>query len=267
MQGDNGCHFLRRTARRSGDAAFTMVEMLVVIAITGMILSLIMPVVTRTITHARRAVCASNLRQMQRGFTMYLDDHGGRWFPYYEDLPEGRLWFWGLEPGGPRPNAEGLRPLDRSRARLAPYLGEGTVENCPSMPHGAAYFKQKFSTLSYGYGLNAYMIQGLPWARSANVHSIQQIRQPADIITWADSIQINTWQQPASPDNPMLEEWYYLDGRGTPTFHFRHGNKLNTVFLDGSVRALPPDRLDPRCDGQVGYLEPHRQDSLLNTAP
>src|SRR2546425_9551782 len=27
----------------------------------------------------------------------------------------------------------------------------------------------------------------------------------------ADAAQVNTWQAPASPSNPMLEEWYYVD--------------------------------------------------------
>jgi len=251
---------------RAADRAFTLTELMVVTAVISLLLALTLPAVNRAVDAARRTACASNLRQVQRAFTMYLDDHDGRWFPYYQDVPEGRLWFWGLEPGGPKPHSEGMRPLDRSRARLAPYLGEGTVETCPSFPYDSPGFKRKFATRSYGYGVNAYMIQGLPWAARADVRAVQAIRDPSDLITWADAVQINAWQAPASPENPMLEEWYYLDGLGTPTFHFRHGLLLNAAFLDGSVRALPPDRLDPRCDGQVGYLEPHRQDYYLNTA-
>ena len=260
-----------RVARRpptggAASPAFTLTALMVVTAVIGVVLALTIPAVNNAVGGARRTVCASNLRHVQRAFTMYLDDHDGRWFPYYQDLPEGRLWFWGLEPGGPAPHSEGMRPLDRSRARLAPYLGEGTVETCPSFPYAASYFKRKFATRSYGYGVNAYMIQDLPWAQRAGVRSVQGIRDPADLITWADAVQINTWQAPASPSNPMLEEWYYLDGLGPPNFHFRHGLLLNAAFLDGSVRSLPPQRLDPRCDGQVGYLEPHRQDRYLHTA-
>ena len=40
---------------------------------------------------------------------------------------------------------------------------------------------------------------------------MSQIRQPAGTALFADAAQVNDFQDPATPANPMLEEWYYLD--------------------------------------------------------
>ncbi len=235
-----------------------------VVALIGLLIALVLPHLGRGLQAARRTACASNLRQMQTAFTLYLDDHNGRWFPWREMVPEGTLWYWGLEPRGG--GSEGLRPLDRSRARLAPYLGVGTVETCPTFPYDAPYFKRKFTSPSYGYGLNGFMIAGLGMAERTGVLRAHQVQNPSQVVTWADSIQINTWQAPASPSRPMYEEWYWLSTSAPPSFHFRHGRLLNAAFADGRVEALPPDRLDPRLDGRSGFLDPPGEDRHLRTS-
>jgi prepilin-type N-terminal cleavage/methylation domain-containing protein len=246
-------------------SGFTLLELLVSIAIIGLLIALLLPVLSRARGLGSRAVCQSNLRAMNTAFQMYLDDHDGRWFPWREQTPEGVLWYFGLEPAG-GPTVEGRRPLDKSRARLEPYLGHaGGVELCPALPLRAPYFKQKFEYASYGYGLNGYMLDGLPGADRMGVHRMHQVTAPSETITWADAIQINTFQAPASPTNPMLEEWYFLDGMPAPKFHFRHARTLSAAFADHSVRIMRPHALDPRCDGLAGYLSAPRDEFWLLT--
>jgi len=49
---------------------------------------------------------------------------------------------------------------------------------------------------------------------------------------------VNTFEAPASPSNPMIEEFYIISDTET-TAHFRHGTgDALAAFLDGSVRAL-----------------------------
>lgn len=242
----------------------TLVEALVVVAILATVMALLAPALRVVREAGLRAACASNLRQIQTAFFAYLADHDGRFFPFREDVPGGTLWYWGFEPG--RGGPEGQRPLDKSRARLAPYFEQaGNVEVCPSLPYRAPYFKRKFEISSYGYGLNAYMLAGLPGMERMGIYAIQDVQRPSDTITWGDCIQINTWQAPASPDRPMLEEWYVLDNFPPPHFHFRHGRRANLAFADGSQRSAAPHSLDPRCDGRAGYLEPPRQERWLVT--
>lgn len=245
---------------------FTLIELLAVIAILAVLIGLILTMLGQSREAGKSAVCQSNLRQMQLAYTSYLMDHKGRFFPFRENTPEGTLWYFGLENGnGP----EGSRMIDMSKARLSPYFSQANgVTVCPSLKYHAPYFKPKFSMATYGYGLNIFMLMGTPQQKKAGVRMFEEVENPSETITWADCAQINTWQPPASPKNPMLEEWYWLASciPGAPTpppFHFRHGGKLNAAFADGSVDMFTPDKTDPRCDGLTGYIEPCGEDDLL----
>jgi prepilin-type processing-associated H-X9-DG protein len=79
-------------------------------------------------------------------------------------------------------------------------------------------------------------------------------------VLFADAAQVNDFQAPASPANPMLEEWYYVDtNTDYPNGHFRHDQKANVVFCDGHVDSEKPvpGSMDPRLPSQyVGRLRP-----------
>ncbi len=244
---------------------FTLLELLLVVAVLGLLGVLMLPALGRAIEASRKAACASNLRQMYAAYLLYLNDHDGRFFTWRQNTPEGVLWYWGLETGA---GAEGTRKLDRSKARLAPYLGVKTVETCPSFPYVSTAAKRKYETTSYGYGLNIYLLADSPEARRSGVSTWYALPQPGQMVVWADAAQINMFQPPASPRNPMLEEWYYVASRNNelPTYHFRHDGCVQMVFGDGSVRAKRPYQLLPYVDGRVGYLEPRGSDAYLTTA-
>lgn len=233
-------------------------ELLTVIGIVGVLAALIFPVLGRARGAAYSAACMGNLRQMQTAYTMYLADNEGRFFTWSDGNVNGKeLLYYGLSSKG----AEGAREIDKSKAKLAPYLGQiGGVEICPSLPYRAPYFKQKYEIASYGYGINGNLLANGPGGKYC---SISQVMRPSQTIAWGDAIQINTFQPPASPKNPMLEEFYWFDIVGSPKFHFRHNGRCNVVMMDGSVRSFRPDRLDPRCDGLSGYIEPPGQDYYL----
>jgi len=242
-----------RVVRQRGRVAFTLIELLVVIAIIAVLAGILMPSLASARQLARKAVCSSNLRSMQAALSLYLEDNNRAYFPYQEMRPDGTLWYWGFEPSNSGAT-EGTRPLDLARARLAPYFtNSGKMKICPNVPREASYFKPKFGLAGYGYAINYQM---LPDVGGGSVR-FDQITRPSETVAWADSVQINTWQAPASPSNPMLEDWYYLDNHKTSPadFHFRHQKLCNAVFADGSVRDLAPVSLDARCDGLVGRPE------------
>ena len=60
--------------------AFTLVELLVVVAIIGVLIGLLLPAVQSARAAGRRMQCANNIRQVALGVIVYADAHRGR-FP------------------------------------------------------------------------------------------------------------------------------------------------------------------------------------------
>jgi prepilin-type N-terminal cleavage/methylation domain-containing protein/prepilin-type processing-associated H-X9-DG protein len=63
--------------RRFANRGFTLIEVLVVVAIVLALLGLIVPVMSRATMSANAAKCASNLRQIGTGLLLYTHDHAG----------------------------------------------------------------------------------------------------------------------------------------------------------------------------------------------
>lgn len=73
-------------SRQTG--AFTLVEMLTVIAIIGILAALLLPVLAEGKARAKRIWCGNNLGQIGLAFHIYANDHHGR-FPMGVPLSEG----------------------------------------------------------------------------------------------------------------------------------------------------------------------------------
>lgn len=68
--------------------AFTLVELLVVVALIGVLAALLLPQLGRAGERARANACRSNLRQIGLGLRLYLDDHQNR-FPTLQNRSAG----------------------------------------------------------------------------------------------------------------------------------------------------------------------------------
>ena len=65
------------TRSLGGRPGFTRIELLVVLAIIGILAALLLPALTKAKARGQRIACYSNLRQIALGATLYKDDFNG----------------------------------------------------------------------------------------------------------------------------------------------------------------------------------------------
>jgi prepilin-type processing-associated H-X9-DG protein/prepilin-type N-terminal cleavage/methylation domain-containing protein len=229
--------------------AFTLLELLVVIGLIAILAAFSLAALAKMKSIAQGANCANSLRQLGAATQFYLTDHEHVFFEYSQPAPGGRLWYFGFETTASLGAPEGSRQVDVTQSPLYPYVQNvGGVEVCPAFPYGQAVWKPKYVGASWGYGFNTFL----------SARNSLTIATPSQIIVFGDCAQVNTFEAPASPDNPMLEEFYMIENTYT-TVHFRHGALANMLFLDGHVEGMPmyPGTLDTRLPSQnVGRITP-----------
>jgi len=113
---------------------FTLIELLVTIAIIAVLISLLLPALSRARESALVTICLSNLRTQGEIVSMYTHEHDGR-------TPPRLVWKY-AEPGGPSPSdlqTDGLRRWLINRY-LAEWTGDAFARDETGtlhIPHGA----------------------------------------------------------------------------------------------------------------------------------
>jgi len=107
--------------------AFTLVEVLVVLAIMIVLASLLMPIAQSMLVRAHETSCLSNLRQLGYGMRMYADENDYSLPPYSNYVPY-------LE--AEDPSFDPSEPLSSDQPKLlvqavAPYIKSQNVWFCP----------------------------------------------------------------------------------------------------------------------------------------
>lgn len=105
-------------------SAFTLVELLVVVAIIGVLISLLLPAVQAARASARRTQCANNLRQIGLAMHQYTDVHAGLFPAMSHARDRAESWVNSLAPY--MENVDDIRLCPEDLARLESQSGRVT---------------------------------------------------------------------------------------------------------------------------------------------
>mgnify|MGYP003874487371 CR=1 FL=1 len=206
-----------------------MTELLVVVAIIGILVSLLLPAMSRAKASAKRAHCLSNLHQMLLAAHTYTDVFNGS-FPvaYYSETRDGvtLLHAWDLTTilGNPPRVVPGI---------LWQTGGNPQIQQCPSFSGGANWLTDPHTGYNYNTSyLGHGQLEAVPEpARAAAV------RQPAGTVIFGDG------QYAAGANKFMRAPWpnpgdVTFRGRWAGTQGFRHAGRSNAAFCDGHAESL-----------------------------
>jgi prepilin-type N-terminal cleavage/methylation domain-containing protein len=235
---------------------FTLVELLVVIAIIALLMSILLPSLTRAKMQAKEAVCMSNLRQWGTIFSMYTGDNDGL---FNRGWPSDGGDDWGFAGGHTwplslRPYYSGL-PAKHDADEDSEAWGEKKIRFCPMATRAigresrAAYWAwiqpdtieaEGFATACGSYGTNEWTgnqpeggerIEGANW-KTSNVKGAGNIPLIMD-CAWAGGFPEDTHEPPAYEGYMSLSEdeiiRYVIN---------RHNYRVMVCFVDYSVRKV-----------------------------
>ena len=202
---------------------FTLLELLVVVAIVAALAALLLPVYSATKAAGSKAIGAHSLHVLAVAGTLYLNDNNHQFWAYSQyPVDGGTVWWFGWESNASRfSTPEGQRILDLTRGPLGPYaIAAGGVKTDPAFLAYHPRLKPKYQNGNYGYGYNTLLVG----------QNSLRFSHPGDVVMFA-----------------------------TTTVHFRDGGLAMVVCLDGGMRELPmdPTTLDTRIpSAQIGRFAP-----------
>lgn len=212
------------TSRRR--AAFTLVELLVVISVIALLISLLLPVLSSARAAAKTVVCGSGLKQTHLAFVLYADDNDGwianAWSWHYDKAPGNTFASHGMGMYSMAPKVKNSTRDYNSLFRECPEIPEDNPDRDPF------------------YGINEWLGAGgfgrfLATAEPSSVR-VDHVRRPSGILAFVDG-------HKSRGDSWLARPIYKF--QVTPRFgHDRHGYKPNLVYVDGHVEQIHYDDLN-----------------------
>jgi prepilin-type N-terminal cleavage/methylation domain-containing protein/prepilin-type processing-associated H-X9-DG protein len=222
-----------KTANPHRPSAFTLIELLTVIAIIGILASILIPVVGRVRDSAKASVCLSNLRQVGLAAMVYALDNK-------DQLPDAGA---GQDPEWARTLAAYMSVPVTQRASIFVCPGTTIPVEESSNPNDVVVT----------YGMHAGLMP-----RGQRAVSLGQIERPSEVILAADMCQDpnnrgwtpNSIEQPSifvsqsggrggSVDlDAFISTATDNDNGNNPWMRYRHNGSVNVVRADGSAGSL-----------------------------
>ena len=211
---------------------FTLVELLVVIAVITILAAILFPVFAQAREKARQTSCASNARQLALGVLMYAEDHDETLPPVAHAAPE--------SDGQADEEAHGRLWTDL----LFPYVRSHPTLRCPTDP----------TRSSTSYGLNELAFADLadPEDLRVDVTSLAMFQSPVETIMLGDIGAEDDFATPRLNGYKLVAPSFPLNDGEDARPAARHHARVCLSFMDGHQKPLrlesfyrgqsPPDR-------------------------
>jgi len=221
-----GSHPINKPKLTKNRQSFTLIELLIVIAIIALLTAMLLPGLQRAKGTARRIACVTNIKQIGTGIFSYVDDNGGY-------LPSVDLQIAG---GPPRFWFTFVDAYLKGKTATKNDFPSSRVWACPANP----YKDQLWGYTNLPYGYNQYL--GYYRADNyviTNIVKLTQVRRPSSIIMVGDS------DGDAYYDAFLAPNYYFLgilhDGTGNLSFVDNHVEQKRRNQVSGS--SWPPELL------------------------
>ena len=235
---------LSRTPARI-QRAFTLIELLDVVAIIGILAGMLLPALSKATGKARQITCASNMKQIGLGTSMYTDDF------------EGRL---------PLTGHETLNTNEIFIKKILPYVGNSEdIRFCPSDP------TRNTRKLNGGtsYILNEYL--SVPLIDSfgqllAPLPKLDQLRNQSETILLfevADEYGPTIFVDHTHSRSWLRSGWEGVIADIRPDRHRsgaakpdRTNGRANYLYVDGHVESLAAELIKRQIDAGINFAQP-----------
>ncbi|MCC5847947.1 MAG: type II secretion system protein [Verrucomicrobia bacterium] len=239
---------------------FTLIEMLVVIAVILLLGAMTVPMVGRALERGKTTQCLANLRAMSQGVGVFLVENQGQFPP-------------ALVSGGG--NQKGWDFFISETGKVEPgwiwqEYGANNILQCPSF-RGADNWQEVPYT---GYNYNASYLGGMfielrgQVIRDVPSANIAHVQHPGRTAMFGDGEYVggtNKFMRAPLP-GPLDADF---SGREGGTQGYRHGGHTHVAFVDGRVDRLrpvsPPSGFQGSIGEGTGFLS--SDNSLYGAAP
>jgi prepilin-type processing-associated H-X9-DG protein/prepilin-type N-terminal cleavage/methylation domain-containing protein len=243
-------------------AAFTLVELLVVVGIIAILIAILLPSLRKAMQSANTVKCLSNLRQMGMGIQFYANDNHGLCAPSAMDTTQiPQMGAWVTISAGPPPVGQVFWCQSAANyfAKSKSSTGAGGssiwagVWNCPSGPNPYSVYLPQFGNYGINQNIGGQLldVNGFQYINPLNpalgeikTQPISRLKDPAQkyLIFDAGGYVI----APAQALAPQYAYWYLPGYNPAKTLMYdgnftgdsivgRHSGRkmMNVVFADG----------------------------------